>query len=336
MKPTRKILVSGAPFIHDSRTSARDAWLVVATLLPVLGWRVLLSGPPVLAAAGLSVLAALVSDALQSGLRRKFELDDGSACVSGLVVSLLLPIGVPLYIPVAASAFAILVVKGAFGGLGNNWMNPALGGVAFAWLDWPALLSAGEKLAASGHALVAAGLASSIGVIDDRFGALANAWFFQPLGANLPPGYFAGLLGLGPVPGPAMAIVLAASTILIGQRVIRWQVPAAMFGSYALGAWIFGDVANGLWFAGDPLGRTLGGSFLLVAFFVATDPVTSPSRPWRMLVFGVGAGILSLLFSELGEKSLGPVIGVLVMNVLMPLLEEILERIPKGARLRNV
>ncbi|HUX37138.1 MAG TPA: RnfABCDGE type electron transport complex subunit D, partial [Rectinemataceae bacterium] len=137
MKATRRVLVSGAPFIHGARTAARDAWFVSALLVLVLVWESLLSGWGSLIVAGVAVGTALLAELLQSGLRRRFELDDGSGFLTGLLIALALPPGLPIYVPIVAAAFAILVVKGAFGGLGNNWMNPALGGLAFAWLDWP-------------------------------------------------------------------------------------------------------------------------------------------------------------------------------------------------------
>jgi electron transport complex protein RnfD len=316
--------VSGAPFIHDHRTTARSAWLVSFTLLPLLVWETLLSGWGILGAAAAAIVAALVADLLQSGLRRRFELDDGSAFLTGLLIALALPLKPPLYAPIAASAFAILVIKGAFGGLGNNWMNPALGGVAFAWLNWgPSLAETLRNSPTASPLSFASTLPTLVSGFDDRVTGFLNALLFQPLGANLPSGYMASMLGLGAngAVGLPVGLALAASAALIGFRIIRWQIPAAMVLFFIAPVWAFGGLESSGLFSGDVLGQTLAGSFLLVAFFMATDPVTSPSRTGPMIIFGGGCGLIAFLFVEFGAPAFAPLFGVLFMNALMPFIE---------------
>ncbi|HUX40907.1 MAG TPA: RnfABCDGE type electron transport complex subunit D [Rectinemataceae bacterium] len=326
MISSREVLVSGAPFIHDHRTTARSAWLVSFMLLPILLWETLLSGWGTLGAAAASISVALAADLLQSGLRRRFELDDGSAFLTGLLIALALPLKPPLYAPIAASAFAILVIKGAFGGLGNNWMNPALGGVAFAWLNWgPSLAASQGSTPASLPLAFVSTLPSLVSGFDDRVTGLLNTLLFQPLGASLPSGYVASMLGVesnGTI-GLPVGLALAASAALIGFRVIRWQIPAAMFLFFIAPFWAFGGLASSGLFSGDVLGQTLAGSFLLVAFFMATDPVTSPSRTGQMIIFGAGCGLIAFLFVEFGAPAFAPLFGVLFMNALMPFIEGI-------------
>lgn len=332
MKSTRALLVSGAPFIHDVRSTARDAWLVSLLLLPVLVWEVLLSGWDQAYLALLAVGAALLADLAQSGLRRRFELDDGSAFLTGLLIALSLPRGLPLQAALLASAFAILVVKGAFGGLGGNWMNPALGGLAFAWLNWPKDFAA--ALGGVPASPLLPGIQSFVGGLDAGLTGLLNSIFFRPLGADLPAGLFQGLFGLkeGGILSLPLVFVLLASLALIGLGIIRWPIPAAMFLSFALPTWIFGALPSGGFFAGDPLGQSLGGSFLLVAFFMATDPVTSPSRLGRMLLFGGGAGLLCFALSSAGASLLAPLVAVLAMNALQPLIDEAAESLIAARR----
>ena len=326
MISSRGVLVSGAPFIHDSRTMAHDTWIVSLLLLPVLALETLLTGWGTLAGALAAILAALAADAIQSVLRHRFELDDGSAFLTGLLIALTLPPGAPVYAPIGASLFAILAVKGAFGGLGNNWMNPALGGVAFAWLDW------GSAITATGHERGIAmsppfvqGLPSLISNFDDRLTSLFNGLIFQPLGARMPSGYFATMLGVGPggTAGLPVGLVLAASAALIGFRIIRWQIPAAMIAFFVGPVWLFGGVSASGMFAGDALGLSLSGPLLLVAFFMATDPVTSPSRTLDTLIFGAGCGLIAFFFVQFGAPSFAPLLGVLFMNSLTPLIEGI-------------
>ncbi len=333
MTATRRVLVSGAPFIHGARTTARDAWFVSALLVLVLGWESLLSGWGLPLSAAASVAAALLAEVLQSGLRRRFELDDGTAFLTGILIALVLPQGLPLYIPIVASAFAILVVKGAFGGLGNNWMNPALGGLAFAWLDWPSQFSAALH-ATSSLSPILPSLPGLIVGFDEWVSASLNSFLFQPLGATMPSGYFATLLGLGSggLPGLPMGLVLVLSTVLIGKRIIHWQIPASMFLFFALPIWVFGDVGSADFFSGDALGHSLAGSFLLVAFFMATDPVTSPSKQARMIIFGGASGLIAFLFVYFGAPALAPILAVLFMNSLMPFIDESVGRLSRGRR----
>lgn len=326
MISSREVLVSGAPFIHDHRTTARSAWLVSFTLLPLLLWETLLSGWGTLGSASAAIAAALLADLLQSGLRRRFELDDGSAFLTGLLVALALPLKPPLYAPIAASAFAILVIKGAFGGLGNNWMNPALGGVAFAWLNWgPSLAESLLNSPGPSPLPFVSTLPTLVSGFDDRVTGYLNTLLFQPLGANLPSGYVASMLGLGTngAIGLPIGLALAASAALIGFRVIRWQIPASMALFFIVPVWAFGGLSTTGLFSGDVLGQTLAGSFLLVAFFMATDPVTSPSRAGQMIIFGGGCGLIAFLFVAFGAATFAPLFGVLFMNALMPFIERI-------------
>jgi electron transport complex protein RnfD len=128
------------PYIHDWKTSALAAWICSLTLAPVAAWSIVLYGRGAALVWAVSLASALASEAFASGLSRRWTLGDGSAALTGLLVATAMPPGVPLYIPAVSAAFAVLVVKAAFGGLGANWMNPALAGVAFAYANWPAAM----------------------------------------------------------------------------------------------------------------------------------------------------------------------------------------------------
>jgi electron transport complex protein RnfD len=154
-------------------------------------------------------------------------------------------------------------------------------------------------------------------------GAL-NQGLFSRLGAELPSGYIDLLIGnrtgtLGELSG---LLILAASVFIISRKFIRWQIPASMIGSFTLLVWIFGGLPFGRGFlAGDVLFALLNGSLLLVAFFMAPDPVTSPSSRWGMLAFGFGAGSLTFLLRQFGSSSEGTTFAVLIMNCFTPLLD---------------
>ena len=198
-----------------------------------------------------------------------------------------MPPGVPLYVPAVASAFAILVIKQSFGGLGRNWMNPALGGVVFALLSWSepmtrwlAVRGAGPSLpplealqaalaapgASAGHPLaVLAGSGYSFSTADASIVAWLNLHILSPLHASLSAGVFDILVGY--VPGHigevSTPLLLAGAAFLLARRLLRWEVPVLYIATFGLLSFVFGGLAGGRgWFSGSPLFHILSGSAL--------------------------------------------------------------------------
>jgi Na+-translocating ferredoxin:NAD+ oxidoreductase subunit D len=336
VKRAKALIMGDAPFIFNKRTSSSLMWATVTALMPALGWGIYCFGLPAALPVLSSILAALVGEAMASGLMRRFTLWDGSAFLTGLLIGMAMPPGISPFIPAAASLFAVVIVKGAFGGLGSNWMNPALAGIAFALLDWPSEMNAWVlprhlaalsgisgatplKLARSSALDFLGGLKSS--GIDASITDALNRGLFSPLGADLPGGYIDLLIGnKAGAPGELSAIlILAASIILISRRIIRWEVPASIIASFALLTWIFGGLPLGKgFFEGDVLFSILTGSFLLVTFFMAPDPVTSPSSRLGMLIFGAGIGSLIFLLRAFGSSTEGSAFAVILMNCAVP------------------
>jgi len=288
-----------------------------------------------------SILSALAGEAFAGALRRRFTLPDGSAFLTGLLVGLAMPSGIPPAIPAAAALFAVLVVKGAFGGLGSNWMNPALAGIAFALICWPDQMSAwAMPLAADGlggatplalarESSHAAGsnldfLLSGGAAFSNADGAVTDALnraLFSRLGADLPYGYVGLLIGnKGGAIGEASGfLILASSLVLLARRMIRWEIPASMLAAFSIAAWTFGGLGSGQGlFSGDLLFSLLSGSLLLVAFFMATDPVTSPSSRRGMLVYGAGIGLIAFALRSLGSAPEATAFAVILMNCAVP------------------
>jgi electron transport complex protein RnfD len=269
-----------------------------ACLAPAAAWAVLVQGP-----AALSVLAAAVGASLGAELLiglaawRRFSLVDGSALLTGLLVGLSLPAYAPLFLPAVAAAFAVAVVKASFGGLGRNWMNPALGGRLFAAFSWPLLLAV--------RPLPAAG------------------WIDVPYGFG-----DGSLLGGTGVLGPVSTLLLAlGAAYLLARRIAAWEIPASFAASFALGVWTLGGLPAGQGlFRGDLPSALAGGGFALAAFFMATDPVTSPRGRAARLAFGAGCGGLSFLFRSFGGRPEAPFLAVPLMNMAVPLLERLAAR----------
>jgi electron transport complex protein RnfD len=234
-----------------------------------------------------------------------------------------MPVSVPLFVPAVASTFAILVVKGAFGGLGNNWMNPAMAGIAFAWLNWPESMKLPVDLDSAASLW---GLGNLGATVDARLTSILNFFPFSFLGATLPEGYVSLLLGFhaGAIGELSGLLLLVASSVLIARRVIRWQIPAAFFLGFAGLQWIFGGIARGEgYFGGDVLEAMFSGPFFLVSFFMATDPVTSPAKKKAMLAYGLGAGALAFLIGTWGSRAGAMAFALIIMNTFVPLLEDI-------------
>jgi electron transport complex protein RnfD len=300
-----------------------------------------------------SLCAALVLELASSALFRRFTLGDGSAFLTGLLVGLLMPAGVPLYVPAAASAFGILVVKQSFGGLGRNWMNPALGGVVFAHLSWSGAMTA---WAAVGDASVKGAvlpplealrsLVSAPGVVgrpldilsshgyafsslDGKIVSWLNAHILSPFHATLAGGSFDILVGympgrIGEVSAP---LLLLGAAFLLSRRIVRWQVPVAYVATFAFLAWIFGGLAGGRgWFSGGPVFHVLSGSLILCAFFMAGDPVTSPLMTTGKWIYGTGLGLLTFLLRYYGSLGDGVAVSILLGNCVVPLIDRFFQR----------
>jgi electron transport complex protein RnfD len=347
MKRGKALGMGDPPFVFDKRTSASLIWGTAAALLPALAWGLYCFGLPAVIVVASSLAGALVGESIAGALRRRFTLLDGSAFLTGLLVGMAMPPGVSPYIPALASLFAVSVVKGAFGGLGSNWMNPALAGIAFALINWPAAMNAWSlprhlagvagisgatplgfarahaSLAGSGPMdILAAGGMKFTGT-DASVTDVLNSAVFSHFGADLPSGYIDLLLGnKGGALGELSALlILAGSIVLLSRRMIRWEIPASLVGSFALLTWVFGGLAAGNgYFAGDVLFSVLGGSFLLVAFFMAPDPITSPSSRTGMLIYGIGAGSLTFVLRIFGASAEGTAFAVILMNCFVPAL----------------
>jgi len=336
-----------APHLHEGPTTAGMMFSVVLCLLPAGIWGVLLFGQRALHVLLVSVGASLLTELAVSGLfLRRFTLADGSALLTGLLLGYSLPPAVPLFIPAAASFFAIAVIKQSFGGLGRNWLNPALGArvfVMFSWTGpmtrWQAPLAAADVLSgatplglakeALSHPvpglrgpieLLLAGLRPS-GL---RAGPLSD--LLQRLGRLAPAGY--GQMALGNVAGcigEGSALLLALGSIyLFVKKIIAWEIPAAYLGSFGLLAWAFGGLPFGAGlFRGDAAFHLLAGGLALGALYMAADPVTSPlKRPGR-LIFGLGCGALTFLLRTWGSQPEGVALAVVLMNMFVPLLNRI-------------
>jgi electron transport complex protein RnfD len=349
---TGGLVLSSAPHLGVHSSSARMSWLVAAGLLPAAAWGVFLFGVPAALVLAVSVGSALLAELLSSLLFKRLTVSDGSAVLTGLLVGLFMSPATPLHVPAAASVFAILVVKQSFGGLGRNWMNPAMGGVLFGLLSWPGAMS---RWAA---ALGAAGNLPALPPLDALRAALPSAtqgsplavlassgYRFSDLDAGivswinthilsfregvLQPGTFDMLIGhaSGRIGEISVPLLLLGAAFLLRKGIIRWQVPVAFTATFFLLTLVLGGIATGRnWLAGGPGFNLFSGSIALGAFFVAGDPVTSPLTGGGRWIYGICVGSLAFGMRFFGSLGDGVVVAIVLGNCVVPLIDRWLGR----------
>jgi electron transport complex protein RnfD len=340
-----------APHIYSQQSQRVMVFWVFAALVPSALWGILVFGPRALLVVLLSMASAAASEGIVNYFQKKLTLDDGSALLTGFVIGLAMPPNAPLAIPVLSAAFAILVVKWSFGGLGSNWMNPAMAGAAFAYVGWPGSLSSWSlPSTVTGVESVTGATPISLfknqaleAVIHPEAYAITgfdtsltnslNEILFHPLGASLPGGYIDLIVGNHPgAIGEVSTILLLLGTVfLLSKKIIRWEIPAAVIASFSLLTWAFGGIqADGSLFQGDILFSLCSGAVIFVAFFSATDPVTSPmSLPGRA-IYGCAIGLCFFLFRASGGGGGGAAFAVIIANCFVPLIDSMRPAVSKA------
>jgi len=271
---------------------------------------------------GLCVLTCLAAEALFTWMRRRpLSLGDGSAVVTGVILGLSLPWSAPWYVAVIGSAAAIGLGKMVFGGLGCNIFNPAMVGRAFVMLSFAKALGASAYVfAQSGLDVVtqatpltvakklAGEIAAGTAVAGDLQLQLESARALWPL--------FVGQVN-GSLGETSALALLVGGIYLCLRRSASWEIPAGALGA----AFVLAGLAN--WAGLTPftaLHHLVGGSLLFGAFFIATDPVTSPVTPRGKFFFGLGVGCFVVLIRLFSGYPEGVMFAVLLMNAVTPLL----------------
>ena len=234
--------------------------------------------------------------------RRRQTVDDLSAVVTGVLLAFTLPANVPYWAVLLGDFFAIVVVKQLFGGLGKNFLNPALAGRAFLF-SFPAVMSAFPAVRSwEGFAIDAQSAATPMASL--HAGSLPSVSLLEMF-----TGVRSGALG-----EVSAALLLLGGLYLLARRVIRLRIPLSFLGTVAVLSWCFPQGGNSSldW----TLYSLMGGGLLLAAFFMATDFTTSPVTFWGQVVYGVGCGALTVFLRTFGSYPEGVGFAVLVMNLL--------------------
>lgn len=308
-----KLTIAPSPHVHSGDSVKRNMYGVVIALVPSLSTSLWFFGLQSLAVILTSIVACVVVEFLVQKFLLKVPttISDGSAVVTGLILAFNLPSSLPLWIVVIGAIFAIGVCKMTFGGLGQNIVNPAIGGRVFLLMSFPAQMTSWiDPTSVDGQTG-----ATPLGLLKEglKSGKTVSEIVDLPAGADL----FFGSIGgsLGEV--SALAILIGLAILLIG-RIITWHIPVAVLGSMAVLQGIF-YVANPDGFA-SPLFTLLTGGALLGAVFMATDYVTSPMTHKGMIIYGCGIGVLTILIRDFGSYPEGMSFAILIMNLVTPLI----------------
>lgn len=286
--------VASSPHIRAGRTTRGIMLDVIVALLPAGAFGVAWFGLHALRIIAVSVLSAVAWEALWCWMAKKpYTVRDLSAVVTGLLLAYNLPPTVPLWLPIVGTGIAIVLVKQCFGGLGQNFMNPALAARAILLSSWVGLMS--------GTAYSMADAMTSATPLAQGAEYALDALFWGTI-----PGC------IGEVCKPAL---LAGGLYLLARRVISWRVPVTMLlVSFAL-FWI------SLGSAESALRQVLSGGLILGAFFMATDYSSSPTTPVGKLIMGAGCALVLFVIRTFSSLPEGCSYAILFMNLATPLIE---------------
>ncbi|MBQ2619048.1 MAG: RnfABCDGE type electron transport complex subunit D [Oscillospiraceae bacterium] len=302
------LIVSVSPHIRAKDTTASLMRDVLIALLPAVAASVLFFGTRALLVEVFCVAACVGLEWLfQWGMKRPVTIADCSAAVTGLILALNLPVGIPLWMALVGCAVAILVVKQLFGGIGHNFANPAITARIVMFLAFSSAMAAWV----------------SPNLVD----AVSSATPLAGLKNGELVGYTPLQLFLGAVPGclgetSALALLLGG-VYLLARRVITWHTPL----SFICTVFVLALLLRGPAFA---LAEILAGGLFLGAIFMATDYATTPSTAWGRVVFGVGCGLITCLIRFFGNYPEGVSFSILLMNILTPYISKWTRSKPLG------
>jgi electron transport complex protein RnfD len=307
--PAADIQVAPSPHLSDSALTTRRMMVeVLIGLVPAVVMAVVVFGWAAVVQVGSCVLCCLGTEVVFTWIRgRPAPIGDCSAAVTGVILGLSLPANASLYIAVIGSAAAIGLGKAVFGGLGCNIFNPAMVGRAFVMLSFASQLGSSAYEAVQPH-LTLLTQATPLTIAKQGAVEVAAAQQLWPLFLGTVKG------SLGEV--SALALLLGGIYLCV-RRVASWEIPAGV----VLAAAVLAGLAN--WAGLTPftaLHHLLSGALLLGAFFIATDPVTSPLTGKGKFVFGLGIGLLVMVIRLFSGYPEGVMFAVLVMNAVVPLL----------------
>ena len=316
-----ELTISSSPHAHSPVTTQTIMRDVLIALLPALIGSVYFFGFRALMVTLVSAAACVF---FEWGYRKMMKLDstvwDLSAVVTGVLLAFVCPVTIPYWTIIIGDLFAIVLVKQLFGGIGKNFVNPALAGRAFMF-SWPVLMSTWVKVGFHN----AAGLLSTADIVTEAtpLAAMHQGVLSTASTADLFLGNVGGCLG----ETSALLLLIGFGYLLI-RKVISARIPVAYITTVAVLSFLF-PLGNDrfAWMAA----QVFGGGLMLGAIFMATDYVTSPVTKLGQIIFGIGCGVITIAIRYFGGYSEGVSYAILVMNCCVVLLDKVGRPVKFGA-----
>lgn len=299
--------ISSSPHVRDKSSTKSIMWDVFLALMPATIFGICNFGIKAAVLIVTCVVTAVLSEYIwQKAMKLPLTVSDGSAALTGLLLALNLSSTFPVWMAVIGSVFAVIIVKQLFGGLGQNFMNPALGARCFLMVSF-------------------AGQMTSF-TYDGVTGATPLALIKQGDDSTRLVDMFLGTIG-GTIGETCTLALLLGAAYLLFRKVITWTIPVCYIVTFAVFALIFGGHGFDMTYLAKEL---CGGGLMLGAFFMATDYVTSPITPRGQIVFGILLGVLTGVFRIFGASAEGVSYAIIICNLLVPLIERVTIPVPFG------
>lgn len=300
--------VTSSPHVRSNASTQKIMLCVIIALLPATVFGIFNFGPRALAVIVVTIASCMVSEYVFNKLRHKKQtVGDLSCIVTGLLLALNLTSTIPFWIAILGGAFAIIVVKMIFGGLGQNFMNPALGARCFLLLAFTAPMTSFTFDGVTG--------ATPLAVIKENGTLFDNTLVMFT-------GRIAGTIG-----ETSVIALLIGAIFLIALKIIDFRIPVTYIVTFVIFIVLFGGHLT----TGDlgtfVIQEVCGGGLILGAFFMATDYVTSPITPRGRILYGIICGCLLGIFRMFGASAEGCSYSIIFANMLVPLIERV--TIPK-------
>ncbi len=313
MISAKKLTVSHAPFWHDGSGISSRSYNTMLAALPAIIAGLLLYGLPALAVVCLSISSAMIWELLMNLVtRRPLSIGDGNAGVIGILFAMLLPAGIPWWVVITGTFIAVVLGKQIYGGIGSNPFNPVVVAIAILMVSWKDFFDFDQALLNYDLNFVMVYPLAAL----KHFGtsAIDGLSIFDLL-LGKQPGGLGSTFGIG---------IIIGGIYLIIRGIIRWEISVSFLAGIFITALLF-HINDSARFAG-PLFHLLTGYTLIGAFFLATEDSSSPVNFIPMLIYGAGAGVMTVLIRNIGIYVDGVIFAILVMNLVNPMLDKIRPR----------
>ena len=313
-----KLIATSNPHIRSNETTRSIMLDVIIAMLPALAFAIFNFGLRALTLTAVSVVGCVFWEWLYRKLMKKPQsIGDLSSVVTGMLLAFVCPVQMPYWMIIIGDFFAIVVVKQLFGGIGKNFLNPALAGRAVLLASYAGTMTSWVDPAVNKAAII--GSNADIVTTATPLAIMKTGDFAELLSTHSVGSMFVGTGIPGSLGEVSALALLIGGVYLIWRKVINWQTPVAYIATVAVLTFLFPKQGSGLeWM----LYSIFGGGLFLGAFFMATDYATSPVTKKGQLIFGIGCGLFTVLIRYFGSYNEGVCYSIMVMNLFVALIDK--------------